>query len=227
MNDIKQSKDISKRRALLKDRYFNKSLYCCTANDYSNGRTNIEVVSQMLDAGVRIIQYREKNYKSMREQYNECIEIRKLTKKYDALLIINDYVDLALAVSADGIHIGQSDLPIEVVRNIVGYDFIIGLSTSNREQIFNSINTTADYIGIGPIYSTNTKKDADAPTGVEIIDYINSFDIPFVCIGGIKFDNIEELYKHNAQSICMLSDIVSSDSIKLKCESIIQKIKSY
>ena len=227
MKEIKQSTDISRRRASLKEKYFNKSLYCCTANDFSNGRSNIDVVSQMLEAGVKIIQYREKNYKTMLEQYNECLEIRKLTNKYDALFIINDYVELALAVDADGIHIGQTDLPIEVVRKIVGYDFIIGLSTSNKNQVLESINTTADYIGIGPIYSTNTKKDADSPIGLEIIDYIDSLNIPFVCIGGIKVSNIDEIFKHNAQSICMLSDIVSADSIKLKCESIIQKLKSY
>ena len=194
----------------------------------SNGRNNIEVVKSMLEAGIKIIQYREKDNpnKYMREKYEECLKIRELTKEYDALFIIDDYADLAIAVEADGVHIGQKDMPIEAVRKIVGYDKIIGLSTTNKNQANEAVNTSADYIGIGPIFSTNTKPDANEATGIDYLDYVvKNIDVPFVCIGGIKLNNMDLLIEHNAMSLCMLTEIVSSEDIKSKCELLIKKMK--
>src|SRR5690554_3765745 len=111
----------------------NTDLYCITAEKLSRGRSNIQVVREMLAAGIRIIQYREKE-KSMMARYQECEEIRKLTREYGATFIINDYVDLALAVEADGVHIGQEDLPIEVVRSLAGDELLIGVSTHSPEE---------------------------------------------------------------------------------------------
>ncbi|ASJ21168.1 thiamine-phosphate diphosphorylase [Brachyspira hampsonii] len=213
---------------MLKDRYFKDSIYCVTAEDFSNGRNNVEVVKSMLEAGIKIIQYREKDNpnKYMREKYEECLKIRELTKEYDALFIIDDYADLAIAVEADGVHIGQKDMPIEVVRKIVGFEKIIGLSTTNEKQAEESVNTSADYIGIGPIFSTNTKPDANEATGINYLDYVvNNLDIPFVCIGGIKLNNMDLLIEHKAMSLCMLTEIVSSEDIKAKCELLIKKMK--
>ena len=228
MHNIIKSKDIKERREILKDKYFKDSIYCVTAEDFSNGRNNIEVVKSMLEAGIKIIQYREKDNpnKYMREKYNECLIIRELTKEYNALFIIDDYADLAMAVEADGVHIGQKDMPIEVVRKIVGYDKIVGLSTTNTKQAEEAVHTSADYIGIGPIFSTNTKPDADDATGIDYIDYVvKNLDIPFVCIGGIKLNNMDLLIEHKAMSLCMLTEIVSSEDIKAKCELLIKKIK--
>lgn len=182
----------------------------------------------MLEAGIKIIQYREKDNpnKYMREKYEECLKIRELTKEHDALFIIDDYADLAIAVEADGVHIGQKDMPIEVVRKIVGYDKIVGLSTTNEKQAEEAIHTSADYIGIGPIFSTNTKPDANEATGIDYLDYVvKNLDVPFVCIGGIKLNNMDLLIEHKAMSLCMLTEIVSSEDIKAKCELLIKKMK--
>ncbi|WP_300370397.1 thiamine phosphate synthase [Brachyspira sp.] len=228
MKDIVNTKDIKVRRKTLEEKYFKDSIYCVTAEDFSKGRNNIEVVKSMLEAGIKIVQYREKDNpnKYMREKYEECLKIRELTKDYDALFIIDDYADLAMAVDADGVHIGQKDIPIEAVRKIVGYDKIIGLSTTNEKEALESINTSADYIGIGPIFSTNTKPDANESTGIDYLDYVaNNLDVPFVCIGGIKLNNMDLLIEHKAMSLCMLTEIVSSEDIKAKCELLIKKMK--
>ena len=108
-------------------------LYCITAEAYSNGRNNIEVVEAMLDAGVRLIQYREKE-KEMGEKYAQCVEIRRLTRNAGAGFIVNDHADLAMMVDADGIHVGQEDLPVEALRRLVGEEMVIGLSTHSPAQ---------------------------------------------------------------------------------------------
>lgn len=206
---------------------FEKSLYCLTSEEHSNNRSNIEVVQNMLDGGVRIIQYREKN-KSMIEKYKECQKIRELTKKYDAKLIVNDNIDLAIMVDADGVHIGQDDLPINEVRRIVGDDMIIGMSTHNELQARNALNSDADYIGVGPIFKTYTKKDVCDAVGFDYLDYVvKNIDMPFVAIGGIKKDNICEVLNHKAICVAMVTEIVGSDDIKWASKFFINHIKNY
>ena len=108
-------------------------IYGITASDFSLGRSNIEIVRQMLDAGIKIVQYREKDF-PMRQKYEECLAIREMTAASGACFIVNDDVHLALAVGADGVHVGQDDLPVEKVRELVGDGMFIGLSTHSPEQ---------------------------------------------------------------------------------------------
>ncbi len=206
---------------------FEKSLYCLTSEEHSNNRSNIEVVQNMLDGGVSIIQYREKN-KSMIEKYKECQKIREITKKYKAIFIVNDNIDLAIIVGADGIHIGQDDLPINEVRRLVGDDMIIGLSTHSKEQAENAFNSEADYIGVGPIFKTYTKKDVCDAVGFDYLDYVvKNIDMPFVAIGGIKKHNIDEVLNHKAMCVAMVTEIVGSDDIKNASKYFINHIKNY
>ncbi|MFW6036072.1 MAG: thiamine phosphate synthase [Halothermotrichaceae bacterium] len=199
---------------------FHNNIYCLTAEKYSKGRGNIEVVESMLKAGIKIIQYREKE-KDMFEKYNECIKIRKMTARAGACFIVNDNVDLALAVKADGVHIGQNDLPIEVVRKLIGNDKIIGLSTHSPVQAEKAAAGGADYIGVGPIFKTKTKADVCDPVGLEYLDYVvKNIDIPFVAIGGIKEDNIETVIEKGAKCTAMVTEIVGADSIEEKINSI-------
>lgn len=137
-------------------------LYCLTAEEYSLGRSNIEVVKAMLSAGIKVIQYREKE-KKMLHKYHGCVKIRELTYDAGATFIVNDDSDLAMMVGADGVHIGQDDLPIEKVREMVGEEMIIGISTHSPQQAQDAIAKGADYIGIGPIFSTRTKKRCMRP----------------------------------------------------------------
>lgn len=132
-------------------------IYGITASEYSLGRTNIEVVRQMIAAGIKVIQYREKD-KTLREKYSECLQIRDITRQAGVVLIVNDHVDLALMVGADGVHIGQDDLPPEQVRAMVGDKLIIGLSTHSPEQARAAVSYGVDYIGVGPIFHTQTKR---------------------------------------------------------------------
>lgn len=199
-------------------------LYALTAEEYSLGRSNIAVVKEMLEAGIKIIQYREKE-KKQRVKYEECQEIRKMTLAYDATFIVDDDVEIAKLVGADGIHIGQEDLPIDVVRNIVGEDMIIGLSTHSPEQAEAAVRAGADYLGVGPIFSTKTKKDVCSPVGFDYLDYVVSHvTIPFVAIGGIKANNVAEVVKHGAKCVALVTEIVGASNIPVKITEIQQRI---
>lgn len=195
--------------------YF-QGIYALTSFEHSRGRSNLEVVREILDAGVKIIQYREKDA-GKKHKYRECLEIRRLTRQAGALFIVNDDVDIALAVQADGVHVGQDDLPVEVVRRLVGPDMIIGLSTHSPEQARAAVESGADYIGVGPIFATNTKKDVCAPVGLEYLKYVvEHINIPFVAIGGIKEHNIAQVVQAGARCIAMVTEIVSAPDIPKK-----------
>jgi len=199
-------------------------IYGITAEELSNGRGNIEVVGHMLNAGVRVIQYREKE-KPMLEKYRECMEIHRMTQKCGAVFIVDDDVDLALCCAADGVHIGQDDLPIEAVRKIAG-DMVVGLSTHNPEQAQDAVLRGADYIGVGPIFATHTKKNVCAPVGLSYLEYvIKNIALPYVAIGGIKEHNIDSVLACGAQCVCLVSEITGAGDIEETIKRLKDKIK--
>ncbi|MBU0991002.1 MAG: thiamine phosphate synthase [Proteobacteria bacterium] len=190
--------------------------YCLTSEAHSKGKTNIQVIREMLAAGIKIIQYREKE-KSMLEKYNECLAIRALAKEAGAKFIVNDHVDLAMMTDADGVHIGQDDLPVREVRKLVGEKMAIGISTHSPEQAEEAVRNGADYIGVGPIFKTYTKKDVCDPVGFEYLDYVvKHISLPFVAIGGIKESNIRQVKDHGATCIAMVTEIVEAGNISDK-----------
>ncbi len=191
-------------------------LYCITGEEFSRGRTNVEVAREMVAADIKIIQYREKD-KPSRQKYRECLEIREITAEADVVFIVNDDVALALAVQADGVHIGQDDLPLEKVRELVGGEFIIGLSTHAPRQAEEAVAKGADYIGVGPLFTTFTKKDVGAPVGLAYLDYVvKNCPLPFVAIGGIKEHNIGEVARHGARLICAVTEILEAPDLQKK-----------
>ncbi|MGC8729032.1 MAG: thiamine phosphate synthase [Elusimicrobiales bacterium] len=197
-----------------------QNIYCITDEKHSNGRNNIEVVKEMLKAGIKIIQYREK-YKDPIEKYKECLEIRKLTQKYGAVFIINDHPDLAIMVKADGVHLGQEDYPVEAVRKLVGKDFIIGVSTHEPKQYIKAVKEKADYAGVGPLFETHTKDDVMPPVGLKYLNWVvKNKKIPFVAIGGIKEHNIKDVIKAGAKCVCLVTEITQSLNIKEKIEKL-------
>lgn len=202
-------------------------LYAITASQFSLGRSNVEVVRQLLAADVKIIQYREKEL-SMRRKYQECGEIRKMTIAAKACLIVNDDVDLALAIEADGVHIGQDDLPPDVVRKLVGAKMLIGLSTHSPKQMQEAVQDgITDYLGVGPLFQTFTKKDVMPPVGLGYLDYAaENCRLPFVAIGGIKEQNVGEVVQHGAKCICLVTEIVGAQNIEEKVRSIRTLIKN-
>ncbi len=206
-------------------RFPDSDIYCITVSQYSLGRSNLEVVRQMLAAGIKIIQYREKDF-SMRQKYRECLAIRDMTARYNACLIVNDDVHLALAVESDGVHVGQDDLPVEKVRELVGDKMLVGLSTHSPEQADKAATSeVADYIGVGPLFQTFTKKDVQAPVGLGYLDYVVSHHrIPFVAIGGIKEANVAQVIKHGATCVSLVTEIVGAPDIAAKIGAIRKEI---
>lgn len=203
------------------EQFINNPIYTITAEAMSNGRDNIEVVGQMLKAGIKFIQYREKTKPAL-DRYNECLKLRQMTRDNGAIFIIDDFIDLAMAVDADGVHIGQTDLPAQVVRQLIGNDKIIGLSTHNEEQLqkANMLGDIIDYIGVGPVYATQTKKNA-VPVGFSYVEYATkNSKHPFVAIGGIKEHNICDVAAHGAKTFAIVSEIVGADDIVGKIKSI-------
>lgn len=203
-----------------------KGIYALTSEPHSLGRSNVEVGKQILTSGVKILQYREKS-KKMKAMYEECLALRKMTREAGALFIVNDHLDLALAVDADGVHVGQDDLPVKVVREIVGPNRIIGLSTHSPEQAQAAVREGADYIGVGPIYKTQTKTDVCAPVGLEYLRYVvENLNIPFVTIGGIKEHNLFDVVKNGAETVALVTEIVGSEDIHgtiMRLSSILKK----
>ncbi len=199
---------------------FDTDLYGITAEPFSLGRRNVDVVGQMLEAGVKLVQYREKE-KETGPKYKECREIRRLTREAGAIFIVNDHPDLALMVEADGVHLGQDDYPIEPVRELVGEEMMIGISTHAPEQAEEAIRRGADYIGIGPLFTTFTKKGVCKPVGIEYLDYaVRHVSIPFVAIGGIKVHNVGEVRRHGARCISIVTEIVGAPDIPAKIREI-------
>ncbi|GAW93934.1 thiamine phosphate synthase [Calderihabitans maritimus] len=199
---------------------FNTDLYGITCEEYARGRNNVETVQEMIKAGIQIIQYREKKKKSL-YKYQECLQIREITRRAGVTFIVNDDVDIALLVKADGIHIGQEDLPADKVRELVGDDMIIGVSTHSPEQAWDAVRRGADYIGVGPIFPTKTKEDVCDPVGLEYLEYVvENLSIPFVAIGGIKEHNISQVREKGARCIAMVTEIVGAEDIPKKVEAI-------
>lgn len=194
---------------------FPSGLYGITADKFSRGRSNIEVARQMIAGGIDIIQYREKRpHMSFGEMLDECRTLRRMTREAGVLFIINDYPALAQLVDADGVHVGQDDFPVPEVRKLIGPNKLIGLSTHGPEQAAAAVDAGADYIGVGPIYSTQTKDDVCAPVGLGYLDYIiRHSPLPFVAIGGIKEHNLSEVLAHGATTVCLVTEIVGADDI--------------
>lgn len=203
------------------------SLYGITSQEYSLGRSTITVAEEMVKAGIKIIQYREKE-KSKREKYLDCIFVRKITREAGVTFIVNDDVDIALAVGADGVHIGQDDMPLDAVRKLTGEKMIIGVSTHNPGQAQEAVSKGADYIGVGPLYPTKTKKNVCDAVGLSYLDYaVQHVSIPFVAIGGIKLHNLSDVLSHGALCVAMVTEILSAPDIPARVKEISSIIEQW
>jgi thiamine-phosphate pyrophosphorylase len=189
-------------------------IYGITAEKFSLGRDNVSVVREMIAGGVSVVQYREKHdHKSFRAMYEECLAIRRLTRESGIPFIVNDYVELAMLVDADGVHMGQDDLPVAAVRERVGPK-IVGLSTHSPDQARAALAAGVDYIGVGPLFATQTKDDVCAPVGLAYLEYVlREIPLPAVAIGGIKRHNIDQVIEKGARSVCLVTEIVGADDI--------------
>lgn len=189
---------------------FDLSLYLVTDRTLSMGRSLSYIVEEAVLGGVTIVQLREKDCSS-REFYELAVQLKKLLKQYHIPLIINDRLDIALASDADGLHIGQGDLPWDIARKILGREKIIGLSVENLQQAYDANNMDIDYIALSPVYCTTTKTDTNQPLGLDGVKEISLVTRhPAVAIGGLNRGNAAEVLKSGASGIAVVSAIVSS-----------------
>ena len=193
---------------------FDISLYLVTDQGLSKGRTLEYIVEEAVKGGVTMVQLREKDISS-REFYELAQSLMFILKPLSIPLIINDRLDIALAVNADGLHIGQGDLPYSIARKIMGKDKIIGLSVETIEQARDTNNMDVDYIGLSPVFSTNTKLDINTPLGLSGVQEIAGFTKhKTVAIGGINSSNAESVIASGADGIAVVSAIVSHENSK-------------
>ncbi|KYH28927.1 thiamine phosphate synthase [Clostridium colicanis] len=192
----------------------NYKLYLITDRSFLNGRSLKDCVEAAIKGGVTLVQVREKDA-STREFYKIAQEVKEITSKYNIPLLINDRIDIALAIDAEGVHLGQSDMPIKLARKILGEDKIIGISANTLEEALEAQKAGADYLGIGPVFYTGTKKDIDEPIGVHGLKEITqNIRIPSVAIGGINKENAESVLETGVNGISVISAILGSEDIE-------------
>lgn len=195
------------------------TLYLVTDRALMNASSIEVAVESALEGGCTVVQLREKDLSSL-EFYKMAKRVKCLTDRYSVPLIINDRVDIALAIDADGVHVGQSDLPAEVVRKMIGHDKILGVSASNLPQAVVAREMGADYLGIGAMFATDTKTDANLTTIEELGRIRKEIDLPLVVIGGINADTIPLFRGSGVDGIAVVSAVLSQPDIKMAAESL-------
>ncbi|MFS0600819.1 thiamine phosphate synthase [Peribacillus frigoritolerans] len=185
-----------------------------------------KIIAQSVSGGVSIVQLREKNNSSL-SFYEKASALKQLLNELSIPLIINDRVDIALAVGADGIHIGQDDLPLPVVKKMVPEDMIVGVSVSTLEEALEAERCGADYIGVGSVFPTKTKQDATLMALEDLGEICRGVSIPAVAIGGITADNISALSDSGLSGTAVVSAIMNADNPKTASESLLKIIKDF
>lgn len=197
------------------------SLYLCTDRSIMSDTSIEECVEKSLKGGVSVVQIREKDC-SGKEFLQIAKSVKEITRRYDVPLIINDRVDIAIAVGADGVHVGQDDLPCAIVRSMVGEDMIIGVSASSLTEALKAQQDGADYIGVGAMFATDTKTDAKVVTMEELDRIRREVSIPIVVIGGINKTTLPDFIGKGIDGIAVVSAIVSQNDV----ESAARELKS-
>ncbi|HZX44852.1 MAG TPA: thiamine phosphate synthase [Candidatus Nanoarchaeia archaeon] len=198
------------------------NLYLVTDNTLTR-KTIVEDVKDAVRAGVTIVQYREKD-KSTKEMVEEALLIKKICEG-KAIFLVNDRIDVALAADADGVHLGQDDMPYQAARKILGGK-IIGLTAHNVLEAVSAEKLGADYVGVSPIFETATKKDAGIASGLRLIKEVKAATrIPIVAIGGINLDNIDSVINSGADSAAVISAITTKEDVYGECKKFIERFK--
>jgi thiamine-phosphate pyrophosphorylase len=195
-------------------------LYAITGENYHPGRTVEAVMEAALKGGAEFVQLRDKRA-SKRELLEKAKMLRELTWRYGVPFVVNDHPDIALAVDADGVHLGQDDLPLSVARDVLGPDRIVGISTHSIEQARQAEKEGADYIGVGPVFPTGTKPGRTAVTTSYVRQAAKEIRIPFVAIGGITPANAGEVIAAGARRLCAVSTIVGSSDPEAACRKLL------
>lgn len=200
------------------------SLYLVTDNS-DDVEKFLNTIEESIKGGTTVVQIREKTADTL-DFYNLALKVKEITTKYNVPLIINDRVDVALAIDADGVHVGQSDMPCDVTRRLIGEDKILGVSAATIDEAKKAQEDGADYIGTGAVFPTQTKNDAPSVTKQELKEIVESIDIPVVAIGGINLENAHELIDTGISGLSVVSAIMSSDNPKKSSEELLNIFNS-
>ena len=198
-------------------------LYLVTDSLILKGRDFYKCVEDAIKSGVTMVQLREKSI-SGKDFLYRAIKLRELTRKYNTTFIINDRIDIAMIVDADGVHIGQSDIDALSARKLLGEDKIIGVSARSLKEARVAKENGADYLGIGAMFSTSTKEDAKLVSFDTLEEITKEVNLPFVFIGGITLDNVSELKKFNPDGYALVSGILGADNISERVEKWYERI---
>ena len=196
------------------------SLYVCTDRDIITTDTLEEAVELAIKGGATIIQLREKDCTS-REFYELALSIKDITDAYEVPLIINDRLDIALAVHADGVHLGQSDIPVQVARNVMGPNCIVGATANTLEKAKEAWQSGADYLGVGDVFGSATKNDTKPVELKELKKICDTVKIPVVAIGGISKKNIHLLKDTGVAGVAVISAVLGQTDITAAAEELI------
>ena len=198
-------------------------LYLVTDSDILKGRDFYKCIEDAIKAGVTMVQLREKNADG-KEFLEKAIKLRQITKKYNVTFVINDRVDIAMIADADGVHVGQSDIDAMSIRKLIAEDKIIGVSARNVEEAKIAKENGADYLGIGAMFSTQTKNDAKEVSFETLRQITEKVNLPFVLIGGITLDNVDKLKQFNPDGYALVSGILAADDIGKRVGDWLNKI---
>lgn len=177
-------------------------------------RSLVEVLTASAEAGASLFQYRNKTA-SMKEAYVEALALRQAATKAGVLFIVNDRCDLALAVDADGVHLGQGDLPLDLARKVMGPDKLIGISTHNPDQVRDASAGKPDYLGFGPIFPPGSKQDHDPVVGLEGLRAMRKLtSLPIFAIGGIQIGQVGEVMEAGADGVAVISAILKAADVR-------------
>ena len=189
------------------------SVYLVTDRRNKTDEEFLNIIEEAIKGGTTIVQLREKTA-STKEFYDLALRVKEITSRYDVPLLINDRIDIALAVDSEGVHIGQDDMPADIAREIIGDDKILGVSASTVEEAKKAEIDSADYIGSGAVFPTATKDDADSVSKEELKEIVDSIDIPVVAIGGITVENAHTLKGSGIAGFSVVSAIMSAEDPK-------------
>lgn len=195
-------------------------LHVLTDREWSRGRSMLAVAEAAVAGGATVIQLRDKTA-STRQLIEEGLALRELTRKHGVLLIVNDRIDVALAVDADGAHVGQDDMPGALARQLLGPDRILGISAGNMDEAMAALAAGADYLGVGPIFATRGKADAGSPIGTPLLSELSSrYSTPLIAIGGITSTNAREMIAAGAAGIAVITAVVHAEDVVAEARSL-------
>jgi thiamine-phosphate pyrophosphorylase len=201
-----------------------KGYYFITDSKLSRAGNESDVLSAV-SCGVEVVQYRNKNAQTL-QMYEEALVLKEICLDGDCLFLINDRLDIALAVEADGVHVGQTDMPCLQARRLLGPEKVIGVTVHNLAESVQAEGEGADYLGVSPIFQTATKPDAGKPAGIKLIEEIRDHvNIPLVAIGGINHSNASQVIGAGADALCAISSVVARVNVSGEIKRFQEKFK--